>query len=120
MKIAITAQGTEPTSAVDPRFGRAAGFLVYDTDSGEYSAHDNAQNLNAAQGAGIQAAETLSQLGVQAVITGHCGPKAFRALSAGGIGVYTGVGCSVKEAVARFQQGELAAARDADVSSHWG
>lgn len=120
MKIAITAQGAEPTSPVDPRFGRAAGFLVYDTESGEYSAHDNAQNLNAAQGAGIQAAETVSRLGVQAVITGHCGPKAFRALSAGGISVYAGVECSVEEAVARFQRGELTVAGDADVSSHWG
>jgi predicted Fe-Mo cluster-binding NifX family protein len=120
MKIAITAQGSDPTSSVDPRFGRATGFLVYDTDTGEYSVQDNAQNLNAAQGAGVQAAETVSQLGVEAVITGHCGPKAFRALSAGGISVYTGVEGSVEEAAARFRRGELNAAQGADVSSHWG
>jgi predicted Fe-Mo cluster-binding NifX family protein len=120
MKIAVSAQEPEPSSQVDPRFGRAAGFLVYETDTDTYSAHDNAQNLNAPQGAGIQAAEKVSELDVQVVITGHCGPKAFRALSAGGIQVYTGVAGSVTSAVTRYLRGELVAAEGADVSSHWG
>ena len=49
---------------------------------------DNTPNLNATQGAGIQAAESLARLGVETLITGHCGPKAFRVLSAAGIKVF--------------------------------
>ena len=35
MKIAVTAQGGELTSELDPRFGRAAWFVIVDTDTGE-------------------------------------------------------------------------------------
>ena len=53
MKIAITAQGPELSAQVDPRFGRAKYFIIYDVDSDEFEAVDNEQNLNAPQGAGI-------------------------------------------------------------------
>ena len=55
MKVIVTSQGQELNSPVDPRFGRAKYFLVVDTETGDFSAADNSQNLNAAQGAGIQA-----------------------------------------------------------------
>ena len=55
MKVAVTSQDPDLNSAVDPHFGRAKFFIVVDTETGEFSAHDNAQNLNAVQGAGIQA-----------------------------------------------------------------
>ena len=57
MKIAITTSGDSLDAAVDPRFGRAKAFILYDTETDEWSVLDNAQNLNAAQGAGIQAAQ---------------------------------------------------------------
>jgi hypothetical protein len=59
MKIAITTSGIDLDAPVDPRFGRAKSFIIYDTDSGQWSVLDNAQNLNAAQGAGIQAATAV-------------------------------------------------------------
>ena len=90
MKVAVTSQGRDPASAVDPRFGRARYFIVFDTQSGQFEPVDNEQNLNAVQGAGIQAAACVARHGVDAVLTGHCGPKAFQALSAGGIRVYLG------------------------------
>ncbi|NQU20396.1 MAG: NifB/NifX family molybdenum-iron cluster-binding protein, partial [Candidatus Nealsonbacteria bacterium] len=52
MKIAVTSQGPDLTSQVDPRFGRAKTFIVVDTETDEFSVHDNTQNMNAAQGAG--------------------------------------------------------------------
>jgi len=119
MKIAVTAQGTALESQVDPRFGRAKYFVVIDTDSDDFEAVDNAQNLNAAQGAGIQAARNVAELGVEAVLTGHCGPNAFRTLTAAGIKVFTGASGSVKEAVEKFKSGELSEASDADVTGHW-
>jgi predicted Fe-Mo cluster-binding NifX family protein len=117
MNIAITTSGASLDAPLDPRFGRAARFIVVKGDA--FTVHDNTPNLNATQGAGIQAAEAVSQLGANVVITGHCGPKAFRALQAAGIQVVTGAAGTVREAVARFQRGELQTATAADVEGHW-
>jgi predicted Fe-Mo cluster-binding NifX family protein len=119
MKIVVTAQGGGLDSAVDPRFGRAAQFLLISTVSGEFTAHSNAQNLNAAQGAGIQAAQTVARLGAEAVVTGHVGPKAFAVLDTAGIGVYTGASGTVRDAVEAFKSGKLQAAKAANVEGHW-
>lgn len=119
MKIAITAQGKELDSNVDPRFGRSKFFVVVDTETGEATATDNAQNLNAAQGAGIQAGRNVVDLGVAAVITGNVGPKAFTTLQAGGVKVYTGAKGTVREAIELFKQDKLEPAAGASVESHW-
>ena len=54
MKIVITAKGTALDSEIDPRFGRAQYFILYDTDDHSFSVLDNKQNLGAPQGAGVQ------------------------------------------------------------------
>jgi predicted Fe-Mo cluster-binding NifX family protein len=82
MKIIVTSEGPSLDSSVDPRFGRAKHFVLVDTETDAFSAHDNAQNLSAPQGAGIQAAQTVARLGAEAVLTGHVGPKAFTTLQA--------------------------------------
>jgi len=119
MKIAVTSQGPDLDSAVDPRFGRARYFIVVDTESGDATAHSNEQNLAAAQGAGIQAGRTVIGLGVAAVVTGNVGPKAFATLLAGKVAVYTGAEGSVREAVEQFKAGRLRAAEGANVEGHW-
>ena len=119
MKIAISTSGPELDAQIDPRFGRAKSFIVYDTDTAEITGVDNTQNLNAPQGAGIQAAATVARLGATVLITGHCGPKAFRALTAAGIKIYTGATGTVAAAVAQFQAGMLTLAAAADVEGHW-
>jgi predicted Fe-Mo cluster-binding NifX family protein len=119
MKAAFTAQGPGLDAPVDPRFGRARCFVVVETDTGEHTVHDNAQNLNAPQGAGIQAARTVAELGVSAVVTGHVGPKAFATLRGAGIDVYAGATGTVGEALEQFRRGELSAADGADVEGHW-
>lgn len=68
---------------------------------------DNTTNMNALQGAGIATAETVSDHGAAAVITGHLGPKAFAALQAAGISGYDGTGMTVREAVAALAAGTL-------------
>ena len=107
MKIAITSQGPDLHSQVDSRFGRASSFIVLDTDTDEFSVHDNTQNVNAAQGAGIQAGQAVADLGVEAVLTGNVGPKAFAALQAANVKVYPGATGTVKEAVAKLKAGNF-------------
>ncbi len=119
MNIAITATGSTLESAVDPRFGRAQFFVAVDTETGSFTAHDNRQNLQATQGAGVQAAQNVAALGVQAVISGNVGPKAFRVLNMAGIAVHLCDGGSVADALARFREGELKAVDAANVEGHW-
>lgn len=119
MKVIATACGGTVSDRVDPRFGRAAQFLQLDTETGKVTVHDNRQNLNAAQGAGIQAAETVVRLEAGAVITGNVGPKAFRVLSAAGIKVYLAPEGTVQEAFDRLTKGELKEAQGSNVEGHW-
>ncbi len=119
MKLAITAQGNNLKSPLDPRFGRAKYFIVVDTETGAFSAADNTVNQNAAQGAGIQAGKRIAELGVEGLITGHVGPKAFSTLQAGGVKIYTGASGTVADAIEQFKSGKLAVAASADVEGRW-
>jgi predicted Fe-Mo cluster-binding NifX family protein len=119
MKIVFTTSGDGLGAPFDSRFGRAPKFLVYDLENGTFEIVDNEQNLNAAQGAGIQAAETVARLGVKTVVTGHCGPKAFRVLSRAGIKVLTCEASTVEAALEQYLANILIEAKDADVEGHW-
>ncbi len=119
MKIAITSTGDSLTSSLDPRFGRAKYFIVVDTEAEGFTAHDNRMNLDATQGAGIQAAQNVAALGVQAVISGNAGPKAFRVLNMAGIPVYLCSAGTVAEALRLFKAGELKKSDSANVAGHW-
>ena len=121
MKVAITAQGkgSDVESEVDPRFGRAQWIIVVDTETDDVKTHDNAVNLNAVSGAGVQTASNVVDFGAEAVITGNVGPKAFRTLSAADVRVFLVENCTVKEAVDKFKKGELREVDRANVESHW-
>ena len=119
MKVAFSTSGNSLDSPLDNRFGRAPKFLVYDLDTETFETIDNHQNLNAAQGAGIQSAETVARTGAKCLVTGHCGPKAFRVLSAAEIKVYNTEVASVGEALDLFRTGKLVEAPSADVEGHW-
>ncbi len=119
MKIALTTSGDDLNATLDSRFGRAPKFLIYDLDAKTFEVIDNEQNLNAAQGAGIQSAQNIARSGVQAIITGHCGPKAFRALQAAGIKIYNADAATVTEALDQYRTGKLMEAQSADVDGHW-
>ena len=119
MKIAFSTSGEDLNAPLDSRFGRAEKFLVYDVERDTFEIVENVQNRQAAQGAGIQTAETVARLKVKGVVSGHCGPRAFRVLTAAGISVYPCDASTVAEALARFKAGELTAAGQADVEGHW-
>lgn len=120
MKIAVSAKGMGIDSEIDERFGRAAYILIVDSGSLEISVLDNSENINAAQGAGIQAASMVSGSGADVLITGSCGPKAMTAFSATNIQVFTGQTGTVRQAVERFNQGGLQAAGKANVGEKFG
>ena len=107
-KIAVSSEGPGLDDMVDPRFGRAGGFVVVDLDTMNTEYLDNGEAQIMAQGAGIRTAERMSEAGVEVVLSGYVGPKAFEALQAAGIKVCQDLdGITVRDAVERFKSGAV-------------
>jgi len=107
MKIIITTVSPTIESEVDPRFGRGAYLLVIDPDTLEWQAHPN-PGVTASGGAGIQAAQFVTEHKADAVISGDFGPHAFEALNAAGMSMYVfGDSRTAQDVIARFKAGQL-------------
>ncbi len=120
MKVVVTAGGPGLEDQFDARFGRAAYFIVCDLENDSRECHPNTQNLEAAQGAGIQAAQSVQRLGASALITGHVGPKAFKILDANGIKIFSATARTAGEALSAYNNGLLSQLAAPDVEGHWG
>ena len=119
MKLAVTSTGQDLDSPVDPRFGRAAYVLIVDADTMAFEVVDNAENINAFKGAGIQAATMISDKQADVLLTGFCGPNAFKTLEAAGIQVAGDVSGTVREAVAKFVDGNIKLTSAPNTQGHW-
>jgi predicted Fe-Mo cluster-binding NifX family protein len=118
-KIAVSSEGPTLDDKVDPRFGRAGGFMIVDvaTMQGEYI--DNGTSQVMSQGAGIQAAEYVAGAGADVLLSGYVGPKAFQALNA--VGITVGQDCdkfTVRKAVEMFLAGKVPAADGPNREGH--
>lgn len=119
MIVAVTAKGKNLSSEVDPRFGRAPYILIVDTKTMECEALDNSSNVNAFKGAGIQAATMVAEKGAEVLLTGYCGPNAFRTVQAAGIKVVNDVTGTVQQAIDTFRSGKVQYSENANVEGHW-
>ena len=119
MQIIISSQGDDLDAKVDPRFGRASQFILVNTDTMDFKVIENNQNLDMPQGAGIQAAQAVTKHKPNAVLTGNCGPKAFKALQAAGVDIIVGVNGSIREAVQGYIDGKYQTSDGANVEGHW-
>lgn len=119
MKIAVTAANPSLDATIDPRFGRCPYFLIVETEDLRFEAVAN-PSLSLGGGAGIQAAQLMAEKGVRHVLTGNCGPKAYQTLSAAGIGIIVGCSGAVRNAIAEFTAGRLAATGEPNVADHFG
>ena len=119
MKIALTAAGPDLDTVVDARFGRCPYFLIVEPESLKTEAVKNPNTVSGG-GAGIQSAQILADKNVTAVLTGNCGPNAFRTLEAAGIQVITGVSGPIREAVEQYKSGKLTATDAPNVENHFG
>ena len=107
--VAISAEGPSTDDAVDPRYGRAGGFVLAAFPSITYL--DNGDAQIRATGAGIATTEHLADAGVSVVISGYVGPKAFEALQAAGITVIQDMdGMTVGQALEKYRAGKCQAA----------
>ncbi len=119
MKIAVSATGTDLNAQVDPRFGRCSYFVVVDPATMEFEAVENTGAMSGG-GAGIATGQYLAEKGIDAVLTGNCGPNAFNVLQAAGIKVFTGVSGQIAAAVASYNSGKYQASSQANVAGHAG
>jgi predicted Fe-Mo cluster-binding NifX family protein len=122
MKLIISINGNKLDSPFDPRFGRAAAFCLVDSETGEWSAHENLA-LSASGGAGVQASQFIAKLGAQAVVSGAYGPNAANTLSPAGIEMYLapiGQTLTAAEVLALFKAGKLNKTEAATHAGHHG
>jgi len=120
MKVCVTAGASGLDAPMDPRFGRCPFFVIVDTESMSENSIANT-NVDAASGAGIQAAQDIAREGASALITGNVGPNAMQTLTAANIDVYQYQGAgSVREVVEKFKRGELVKITGASVPGHAG
>ena len=128
MKICITARtsidsSNEPqellNSQVDPRFGRCGNFVIINTENMEMKVIPNT-SAQTAHGAGVQAAQTISNKNVEVVITGKVGPNAYEVLSMSGIKIMTGAVGTIGQVIEQYKSGQLQDSKYPNVSNHSG
>lgn len=120
MKIAFSVDKNEGlNSQISTRFGRASGFVFYDESDKSVVYKDNTQNLNAVQGAGIQAAQNVVDGGADAIVTVHCGPKAFSVFNAASVSVFIVEQQEIQVALSKIASGDFQPSSNSDVEGHW-
>ena len=119
MRVAVSATVPGIDAEVDPRFGRCQYFVLVDPDTMESDSIENSSSM-ASGGAGIAAAQLVAGKGVEAVLTGHCGPNAHKTLTAADVKIFTGVSGTVKEAVQTYKEGRFQATDQPTVDAHFG
>lgn len=120
MKIAICAQAENTQSTVDSRFGRAAYFAIFDDVTDQWGFVPNSQNLQAAQGAGIQSAQTVIDAEADILLSSNVGPKAMTALKANGVDVFkVEAEMTLEQALTDYTGGKLIQMQDSNVEGHW-
>jgi len=106
--IAVSSEGPTLGDAVDPRFGRAAGFVLVDA-AGGVRYLDNGGSQAMAHGAGIETARRIAEAGATVVLSGVIGPKAAAALKSVKVASVEGMeGLTVGQAVERYRAGKNA------------
>jgi len=119
MRVAVSAMGGDLEAPFSPVFGRCPMYVLVDTDTMAFEAMPNLA-ASAAGGAGIQAAQSVINRGVNAIITGQVGPNAYQVLAAAGVPIYLFSGGTVRQAIEALKAGQLGTAAEATRPAHFG
>jgi len=117
MKIGIPCDSQKTSDPVCVSFGRAPFFLIYDTENKTKTFHENMAK-DAQGGAGIKAAQSLADLGAEAIITFRCGQNAAEVLQAADIKLFKATEASVAENIAELVNGNLVPLTDIHPGYH--
>ena len=119
MVITVSATAPNLEAEVDPRFGRCKYFITVDSETMQFEAVENSSAMSSG-GAGIAAAQSITDKGIEVVLTGNCGPKAHQVLSTAGIKVITGVSGTVQNAIEGYKSGNYQETTQPNVAAHFG
>jgi len=90
-------------SRLDSRFGRAAYFLVYDTEKEKVLSIDENTFKNEDSGVGIKTGAFVIEKGCRAVIGAHTGPKISEILREANVTMIAETEGTVKEVLDRYK-----------------
>ncbi len=119
MKICIPLIEKDSASAISPSFGRAAAYLFYDTDTQSHIVFSN-EAAFAAGGAGIKAAQSLVDNGINVLIAPRCGENAAKVLLSADVALYQNIDASWQQNIKAFEKGELQPLKDIHKGHHNG
>jgi predicted Fe-Mo cluster-binding NifX family protein len=106
MRIAVPMDENSANAKVCVAFARAPYFLFHNTETGANQALVNPA-ANAEGGAGIQAAQFVSDQKADVLITVRCGENAAEVLLAANIRILRPLGATVSENLTAYTQGKL-------------
>ncbi len=118
MKVAVSADGDSEKANVDERFGRCPYFVIVDTEDMEFETIEN-EHADESHGVAPQVVQTLSEMDIEAVITGNIGPNGYQTLESAAIEAYKASG-KISKAVEKLKDGELEQIEDETVKGHHG
>ncbi len=117
MKIALPVDENSMKGKIASSFGRTPYFLIYETDKNEGTFLDN--KAAASQGgAGIKAAQFISDAGAEALITPQCGENAAKVIEKADIKMYKNQGDSILDNIKAFMEGKLSLLEDIHAGYH--
>ncbi len=100
MKVLVTAEGDTAQASVCGRLARAPYFLIYDTQTEQWTSYANPYQQE--HGMGSRFAQFAAQKGVQVVLGAAPGPNAKGALDTLGIKFALASGVSAQEALSQY------------------
>lgn len=108
IKVAVTSKGKELDSEVDNVFGRCQYFIFAEVKDGKIGNFEAIENkfVNQMGGAGISAAQFVTEKDVKAAITRNVGPRALDVLKQFNVEVFNSSG-QVKEVLNKLINGKL-------------
>ncbi|TFG68378.1 MAG: hypothetical protein E4H27_08015 [Anaerolineales bacterium] len=106
MLIVIPSEGNNLEAATSAVFGRCQTFIIVDPETLDFEAIPNPA-LGASGGAGVQAAQTVLQNNVTAVIAPNLGPNAFSVIQAAGVQAYFLQAGTVQQNIDAYKSGKL-------------
>lgn len=92
-------------SKIDSRFGRAAYFLIYDTEKEEIESLEKNPFLNQDHGVGIQVGNRVIQKKCQIAVGPKFGPKVVEVLKTANVDLIIAENSPVKEILKKIKSG---------------
>ena len=100
MRVGVLADGPELSSEVSEDFGHAPFFLIVESETLDFTVVEN--EFMDSEGAGMKVAQSIVEIGVDAVVVGGIGTHGFNILNKAGIDVSYDEEGTVEECVTDY------------------